>query len=99
MSEIVIDFPAMDEASEAKMKKLIEDLADCFETTILIEPMTMMRVKYEGNKIEIDAILKRLAGNKTGLRIKSKVKSKSYSIKPLRPEETKLDKNIDPLGS
>lgn len=98
MKEVVIDFPAQDEAQNQKLIKLLDDLQDVMNTEIVIETMTIIRVKYDGMKVELGSILQRLAGNKTGLR-PATPKKYSSKIKPLRISDEPLEKGIDPLGS
>jgi len=81
---MTIDFPATDDTQTAKLVQLLQDLGDCLETTINIETISVLRVKYDGSRIDLDSILKRLAGNKTGL---------------IRLSNQFVDKDIDPLGS
>lgn len=97
MAEKTIDFPARDDASNAKLMNLLKNLADCLESPISIETVSIVRVKYDGSRLELDSILKRLGGNMTGLKPINKPKVASKKL--YRPGEQKLEKYIDPLGS
>lgn len=61
-------FPATDAAGEAKLKGLIDKIADYMDVKIDYKTKVVMAVNYPADCIGMDAILKRLAGNKTGLR-------------------------------
>lgn len=97
MKEMMIDFPAQDEIQNAKLEKLLKDMEDFMDTSIGIEKLTILRVKYDASRVELGSILQRLAGNKTGLR-QNKAPRK-ISTKPLQLSEMQMEKNIDPLGS
>ena len=105
MSERVIDFPAADEIETARLSGIISNLAEHYHKPVRIEKVTIMRVNYEGSCIEMDIILKQLAGDPAGFKVKRVYKNNKHKAldlpgsKPYRPSESQVDKSIDPLGS
>ena len=64
-------FPAMGAAGEAKLKGLVEKIADYMGVKVDFETVIVMRVNFPDTRPDIEAILKRLAGNSTGLHPKA----------------------------
>ncbi len=95
MSERVIDFPAVSEIETARLSGIITNLAEHFHNPIKIEKVTIMRVNYDGACSEMDVILKQLAGDPNGIKVKRVYKNNPKSI----TFEKKLEPGIDPLGS
>jgi hypothetical protein len=67
MAEKSVVFPAMDVAAEAKLKRLVETIADYMGAKVSVETVIVMKANYPDNRADIEQIFKRLAGNKTGL--------------------------------
>ena len=100
MSERVIDFPVSDEVTTARLSGIISNLGQHFNKPVKIEKVIMMRVNYDGSCSELDTILKQLAGDPNGFKVKRAYKVKALpETKPFRPSEQTIDKSIDPLGS
>lgn len=62
-----IAFPATNVAGEAKLKRLLETIADYMGTKVTVESVIVMQASFPSDRPDFEAILKRLAGNKTGL--------------------------------
>ena len=60
-------FPSMNTAAEAKLKRLVETIADYMVAEVSIETVIVMKVNYPDDRPDIAVIMKRLAGDKTGL--------------------------------
>jgi len=67
MAEKSVVFPAMDAAGEAKLKRLVETIADYMGAKVSVETVIVMKANYPDDRPDIEQIFKRLAGNKTGL--------------------------------
>jgi hypothetical protein len=80
-----VTFPATNVAGEAKLKRLVETIADYMGAKVSIETVMVIRAQFPSDRPDIEAIFKRLAGNKTGL-----VSEK--------PEVTKKDKTPAPAA-
>jgi len=59
--------PPMNPAQEAKTKRLIDMISEFMGSDISFETVISMKVNYPDDRKDVEAILKRLAGNKTGL--------------------------------
>ena len=64
-----IVFPATNAAGEAKLKRLVETIADYMGAKVEIGSVIVMQASYPSDRPDLEAIFKRLAGSKTGLRI------------------------------
>lgn len=62
-----ITFPATNVAGEAKLKRLVETIADYMGVKVTIETVIVLQANFPNDRPDIEAILKRLAGSKTGL--------------------------------
>jgi hypothetical protein len=62
-----IVFPAVNVAGEAKLKRLVETIADYMGVRVTIETVMVLQAKYPSDRPDIESIFKRLAGSKTGL--------------------------------
>jgi hypothetical protein len=62
-----IVFPATNVAGEAKLKRLVETIADYMGARVTIETVMVMQANFPSDRPDIEAIYKRLAGSKTGL--------------------------------
>jgi hypothetical protein len=62
-----IVFPATNVAGEAKLKRLVETIADYMGVKVTIETVMVMQANFPNDRPDIEAIYKRLAGSKTGL--------------------------------
>ena len=61
-------FPAMNVAGEAKTKGLVEKIADYMGIgAVQFETVIVMKVNFPNTRPDFETIVKRLAGNKTGL--------------------------------
>lgn len=62
-----IVFPATNVAGEAKLKRLLDTIADYMGTKVTVESVIVMQVSFPSDRPDVEAIFKRLAGSKTGL--------------------------------
>jgi hypothetical protein len=105
MSERTIDFPTVDASEEPKLTELIGAIADHLHTNVAIETVTSLRVRYDGGCTDLEVILKQLAGDPAGIKVKrvyKNNKNKSLDLpgsKPFRPSVDNLEKGLDPSGS
>jgi len=65
MKEVV--FPAMNPAAEAKLKRLLENIGEYMGAELTPETVVVLSVNLPDDRPDVEAIVKRLAGNKTGL--------------------------------
>lgn len=65
MKDVV--FPAMNTAAEAKLKRMLESIGEYMGAEISTETVIVMKVNLPDDRADVEAIVKRLAGNKTGL--------------------------------
>ncbi|OGC95330.1 MAG: hypothetical protein A2W25_05280 [candidate division Zixibacteria bacterium RBG_16_53_22] len=84
-----ITFPATNAAGEAKLKRLIETISDYMGSKVEIESVIVLQASYPHDRPDIEAIFKRLAGNKVGLVRAGQTKESS---------ETKKEKPTDPIS-
>jgi hypothetical protein len=83
-----ITFPATNAAGEAKLKRLIETIADYMGAKVTLEIVMVMEANYPSDRSDIEAIFKRLAGNKTGFRtVAPKEKNMSTQVEEPSAEE------------
>ena len=78
-------FPPMNPAQEAKVKRLLDLISDYMGSPITVESVISMKADYPDDRPDIEAILKRLIGNKTGLTQK-KTNGIVSSNPPVSPE-------------
>jgi hypothetical protein len=101
----MIDFPVLNNDETTRLGVIINQLSDHFHSPITIENVTMMRVKYEGSCNEMDIILKQLAGDPAGIKVKRIYKNNEEKLinlprsKPFLPSQENLEKGINPNGS
>lgn len=62
-----IIFPAVNVAGEAKLKRLVETIADYMGAKVTIETVMVLQASFPEDRPDIEQIFKRLGGNKTGL--------------------------------
>jgi len=70
-----INFPATNAAGEAKLKRLVETIAEYMGGKVTIETVIVLQANYPNDRPDIEAVLKRLSGIKTGLRMTIKENS------------------------
>ena len=75
-----VTFPATNVTGEAKLKRLVETIADYMGAKVTIETVMVLQAKFPNDRPDIEAIFKRLAGSKTGL---------NQVGRSVGPEETK----------
>jgi hypothetical protein len=98
MSEKIIDFPATgNEKEQESMKELIEKLAECLGTTIKVQKVALLRVVYDGMRLDVERILSELS-KKPGQRTTRRARKSKSDTKPFRLSEQKME-DVDPLGS
>jgi len=78
-------FPPMNPAQEAKVKRLLDSISEYMGSPITVESVISMKASYPDDRPDIEAILKRLIGNKTGLTQK-KTNGIVSSTPPVSPE-------------
>lgn len=62
-----IVFPAKNVEGEAKLKRLCETIADYMGAKVTFETVMVLQVNFPKDRPDIETIMKRLAGIKTGL--------------------------------
>jgi hypothetical protein len=62
-----ITFPAVDVAGEAKLKRLVETIADYMGSRVKIETVMVLQASFPDDRADIQSIFNRLKGSKTGL--------------------------------
>lgn len=97
--EKIIDFPIEEATKQVQLSEIIQSLATHLETQVTIESVSLMRVKYDGSCHDIDVILKQLAGDPAGFKVKKIYHKRDGGVKPLRMVEETSNKHLDPLGS
>jgi hypothetical protein len=80
-----ITFPATNVAGEAKLKRLLETIADYMGTNINIETVMVLQANYPNDRPDFEAILKRLAGSKTGLNMVGRIQAPIDTKKEVEP--------------
>ncbi len=98
MSEKMIDFPVIEAQQHEKLKSIILSLGEHLKSPVTFEEVRMLRVKYDASCLDMDVILKQLAGDPAGIKVK-RVRREPFNRKPYRISEPAKDKTIDPMGS
>jgi len=62
--------PPMNPSQEAKAKRLLDMIGEYMGSNITVESVISMKANFPDDRPDIEAILKRLAGNKTGFQVK-----------------------------
>ena len=60
-------FPATKIAGEAKLKRLVETIADYMGAKVTVETVIVLQANFPNDRPDVETIFKRLAGSKTGL--------------------------------
>lgn len=99
MAQKTIDFPAKDdEAQMDKITQTIMDLADCLETDVKVEKVSMIRITFDGTQVELESLLRRLTHNSPKTKSWSR-KAKNPVPSPIYEAQKAAEDKLDPMGS